>query len=207
MLARLYEKHLLPHLIDFACGMKAFTRERVRVVPLARGRVLEIGIGTGLNLAHYRPDQIHDLCGLDPALSLHGIARERLASNGLSVSLLPLSAERIPADDASFDSVVCTYTLCTIPDPVAALREMHRVLKPGGQLLFSEHGLAPEPEVQAWQHRLTPLWKPCAGGCHLDRDIPALLQAGGFRIVEMSQRYVKGPRPMAWISTGVAEPA
>lgn len=204
MLSEWYEKHLLPHLIDFACGMKAFTRQRSKVVPKAHGRVLEIGIGTGLNLAHYDPAKVDALCGLDPSLALHAIAKSRLDATTLKLELMPLSAERIPADDASFDSIVCTFTLCTIPDPLAALREMRRVLKPGGELLFSEHGLAPEPSVQKWQHRLTPIWRPMAGGCHLNRDIPALLAQAGFRVVELQQHYVKGPRPMTWISTGVA---
>jgi len=199
-----YEKHLLPHLIDFACGMKAITRQRAKVVPKAHGRVLEIGIGTGLNLTHYDASKVDTLCGLDPSLALHAIAKSRLASTTLSLELVPLSAERIPADDASFDCIVCTFTLCTILDPLAALHEMRRVLKPGGELLFSEHGLAPEPSVQKWQHRLTPIWRPMAGGCHLNRDIPALLAQAGFRVVELQQQYVKGPRPMTWISTGVA---
>lgn len=204
MIAALYEKHLLPHLIDFACGMKAITRQRSTVVPRAHGRVLEIGIGTGLNLAHYDAEKVNTLCGLDPSLALHAIAKDRLAATRLKLELVPLSAERIPADDASYDSIVCTFTLCTIPDPLTALSEMRRVLKPGGELLFSEHGLAPEPSVQKWQHRLTPVWRPLAGGCHLDRDIPALLTQAGFRVTELKQQYVKGPRPMTWISTGVA---
>ena len=184
--------------------MKAITRQRAKVVPKAHGRVLEIGIGTGLNLTHYDASKVDTLCGLDPSLALHAIAKSRLASTTLSLELVPLSAERIPADDASFDCIVCTFTLCTIPDPLAALDEMLRVLKPGGELLFSEHGLAPEPSVQKWQHRLTPIWRPMAGGCHLNRDIPALLAQAGFRVVELQQQYVKGPRPMTWISTGVA---
>lgn len=206
MLKDWYERRLLPHVIDCACGMKAVCRERAKVVPLARGRVLEIGIGTGRNLPHYDAAKIDSLCGLDPAAQMLPKARERMAAAGLDVALLTLSAEAIPAADSSFDTVVCTFTLCTIPDPVAALREMRRVLKPDGVLLFSEHGLAPDAEVRRWQDRLTPLWKPMAGGCHLNRDIPALLAAGGFTIREMQRRYLKGPRPMTYVSTGQAVP-
>lgn len=206
MIGSWYERRVLPHLIDCACGMKAIDRERARIVPRARGEVLEIGIGTGLNLAHYRAEQITRLCGLDPSLALHDIAADRLQRSGLELELIPLSAERIPVPDRQFDSVVCTFTLCTIPDPLAALAELRRVLKPGGELLFSEHGLSPDAGVERWQHWLTPVWKPFAGGCHLDRDMPALLADGGFDIVELDQHYVTGPRPMTWISTGVARP-
>lgn len=207
MLKALYEHHLLPGLIDCACGMKAVNRERAKVVPLAHGRVLEIGIGTGHNLPYYDAAKLTSLCGLDPAAQMQPKARGRMAAAGLAVELLALSAETIPAADAHFDCIVCTFTLCTIPDPVAALREMRRVLKPDGLLLFSEHGLAPDAGVRRWQDRLTPLWKPLAGGCHLNRDIPALLEAGGFAIRDLQRRYLKGPRPMTYVSTGQAVPA
>lgn len=206
MLKNWYEHHLLPGLIDCACGMKAVSRERAKVVPLARGRVLEIGIGTGQNLPHYDAGKLDSLCGLDPAAQMLPKARARMAAAGLTVELLPLSAETIPADDTSFDTIVCTFTLCTIPDPVAALREMRRVLEADGVLLFSEHGRAPDEAVRRWQDRLTPIWKPLAGGCHLNRDIPALLAEGGFTIREMQRRYLKGPRPMTYVSTGQAVP-
>ncbi|MES2681919.1 MAG: methyltransferase domain-containing protein [Pseudomonadota bacterium] len=199
-----YENHVLPLLIDCACGMKAVRHERARLIPQARGRVLEVGIGTGLNLPHYDANRIESLQGLDPACAMQAKAKQRMKAAGLAVELIPLSAEKIPAADACYDTVVCTFTLCSIPDAVSALIEMRRVLAPGGRLLFCEHGRAPEPEVQRWQDRLTPIWKQCAGGCHLNRDVPGMLTAGGFSIGEMEQKYLKGPRPMTWVSSGWA---
>ena len=184
-------------MIDWACGVSLFSRQRQKLIPLAHGRVLEVGLGTGRNLPFYDRQRVSQVVGVDPALSLHPIARRRVLASGLDVELMGLSAERLPASDASFDTVVSTYTLCSIPDPVAALREMRRVLKPGGQLLFSEHGLAPEPGVARWQTRLQPYWKPLAGGCHLDRDIPALLAEAGFAC-DVQQHYLWGPRVLSY---------
>lgn len=192
-----YDRHVLPWLIDWACGVPLFTRQRQLLIPQAHGRVLEVGLGTGRNLPHYNPGQVQQVVGVDPALRMHRLAARRVKASGLNVELMGLSAEVLPAPDASFDTVVSTYTLCSIPDPVAALREMRRVLKPGGQLLFSEHGRAPEPEVARWQTRLQPYWKPLAGGCHLDRDIPALLAEAGFAC-DVQQRYLWGPRVLSY---------
>ena len=205
MSASWYERHLLPYLIDFACGMKPVRRQREKVVPLARGRVLEIGIGTGLNLAYYDKARIERVVGLDPALEMHRLARRRMRRAGLEVELVGLSAERIPFDDAQFDTVVLTYTLCSIPDPLAALKEMRRMLKPGGRLVFSEHGAAPEASVRRWQARLNPLWSKLAGGCRLDRDVPALLAATGFRSSDLEAAYLPGPRPLTYNYWGTAE--
>ena len=202
----LYERRILPWLIDLACGMPAVERQRAKLVPMARGEVLEIGIGTGRNLRYYDAAQVARLYGLDPALQWHPLAQRRLRNLALTVEPLALSAEEIPLASGSIDTVVCTYTLCTIPDPEAALREFRRVLKPGGQLLFSEHGLAPDAPVARWQQRLEPWWKPLAGGCHLTRDVPALLRSAGFRIDEMDRRYLKGPRPLTFNTRGVAVP-
>ena len=202
--AGFYERRILPWLIDCACGLPAVERQRAKVVPLASGRVLEIGIGTGRNLRHYKVGQVDSLLGLDPSLAWHPLAKRRLATIDLPVEPLALSAETIPLDDASVDSVVCTYTLCTIPDPQAALAEFRRVLKPTGKLLFSEHGLAPDATVRRWQHRIEPIWKPFAGGCHLTRDTRGLLQDNGFAIDDIDQRYLRGPRPMTYNSRGVA---
>jgi len=199
-----YERHILPHALDFACGLPMVGRQRQQVVPQAQGRVLEVGIGTGLNMPYYDKTRVSRITGLDPALELHPRARKRIAQAGLPVQLLALSAEQIPLPDASFDTVLLTYTLCTIPDPLAALSEMRRVLAPGGQLLFCEHGRAPDASVQRWQERLQPLWGPLAGGCHLGRDIPALLQASGFEVPDLHTGYLPGPKPMTYHYWGAA---
>jgi len=201
-----YDRFLLPYLIDLACGIEPVQRQRAKVVPRATGKVLEIGIGTGRNLPFYDKAKLNELWGLDPADQMHRLARKRMRKAGLEVRLLTLSAEEIPEPDASFDTLVMTFTLCSIPEPVRAVREMRRVLKPGGRLLFCEHGLAPDESVRKWQHRITPYWKPLAGGCHLDRDIPALLTEGGFRIAEMETMYLPGPRPLTFNYWGSATP-
>lgn len=201
----LYDRHVLPHLIDFACGMGAVMKTRAQIVPQAEGRVLEIGIGSGLNLSFYDPAKVSVIVGVDPSAAMQKLAQQRAAQISIPVEMIALELGQIQAADASFDSIVCTFTLCTIPDAMAALQEMRRVLKPGGKLLFSEHGLAPDLPVVRWQHRLTPLWKPFSGGCHLNRDIPALIRAGGFSIGQLDSSYLKGPRPMTWVSRGWAD--
>lgn len=199
-----YERHILPKALDMACGIPMIGRMRQRVVPQARGRVLEVGIGTGLNMRYYDKTRVTHITGLDPALQLHPLAQERIAQTGLPVDLVGLSAEKIPRPDASFDTVLITYTLCTIPDAHAALLEMRRVLAPNGKLLFCEHGRAPDISVQRWQTRLQPVWGPLAGGCHLGRDIPALLAAAGFTLPELQTRYLPGPRPFTFHYWGEA---
>ncbi len=201
-----YERHILPPALDLVCGMPMISRMRERVVPLAQGRVLEVGIGTGLNMRHYDKTRVTRITGLDPGVQMHPLARERINQAGLPVDLVGLSAEKIPMADASFDTVVITYTLCTIPDPLSALREMRRVLTPKGKLLFCEHGRAPDASVQVWQNRLQPLWGPLAGGCHLGRDIPALLREAGFKLPDLQTRYLKGPRPFTFHYWGEAFP-
>jgi SAM-dependent methyltransferases len=176
-------------------------------VPLAQGRVLEVGIAPGLNMRYYDKTRVTKIVGLDPGLELQPLARQRIAQAGLEVELVGLSAEKIPLPDASFDTVLITYTLCTIPDALAALKEMRRVLKPTGRLLYCEHGRAPDASVRRWQERLQPLWGKVAGGCHLGRDIPALLQAAGFRLPEPHTRYLPGPRPFTFHYWGEALPA
>lgn len=200
----MYEKYCLPYLIDFACGLKPMHKQRQKVVPHASGRVLEIGIGTGLNIRHYDQNKVEKLIGLDPAMSMHRLAKKRIDSKGLSVELIGLPAEKIPLEDNSIDTIVMTYTLCTIPEPVQALREMRRVLAPGGKLLFVEHGKAPDQNVQKLQSRLQPVWGPMAGGCHLGRDIPALLTEAGFKTKEFEQMYVPGPKVFTYNYWGSA---
>ena len=200
----LYDRYLLPYLIDMACGIEPVQRQRAKIVPRATGRVLEIGIGTGRNLPFYDKSKLQELYGLDPAEQMHRLARKRMRRSKIDMHLLTLSAEEIPEPDASFDTLVMTFTLCSIPEPVKAVKEMKRVLKRGGQLLFCEHGLAPDPSVQKWQHRLTPIWKPLTGGCHLDRDIPGLLREGGFRIAQLETLYLPGPKPLTFNYFGTA---
>lgn len=199
-----YDRKILPYLIDVACGMNVVHRQREKVVPLAYGTVLEIGIGTGLNLKHYDQRKLKKLIGLDPSLQMHSLAKKRCEEVKLDVELLGLSAEKIPLPDASIDSIVITFTLCTIPDPVSALTEMKRVLVPGGKLYYCEHGAAPDQNVLNWQSKVTPYWKKVAGGCHLDRDIPALLTSAGFTLDTLEQKYLPGPKLMTYNYWGVA---
>jgi len=203
MAANWYERNLLPRLIDFACSIKPIRKQRLSVIPLAHGRVLEVGLGTGLNLPFYDAARVDAIVGVEPSLKMHRLALKRGRRAGIALELVGLSAERLPLADASFDTVVSTYTLCTIPDPVAALREMRRVLMPGGRLLFSEHGRAPDENVRKWQTRLQPYWSRLAGGCMLDRDIPALLEQSGFR-PEVQSRYLPGPRILSYHYWGTA---
>ena len=200
-----YDRYVLPYLIDIACNIKAVRRQRRKVVPLARGLVLEIGIGTGLNLEYYDKNTVERIVGLDPGLAMHHLAQKRVEQAGLTVELVGLSAEMVPFAAGTFDTVVVTYSLCTIPDPAAALKEMRRVLKGGGKLIFCEHGLAPDSSVRRWQDRLTPLWSRLAGGCHLNRDIPALLKEAGFRSEDMETMYLPGPRLLTYNYWGTAE--
>ena len=200
----LYEKYVLPKLIDSACGQKPMRELRARYVPQATGDVLEIGIGSGHNLRHYGAG-VRSLTGLDPAAELTGKARERAAALGLAVEMLGVSGEEIPADDARFDTLVCTWTLCTIPNVYAALREMRRVLKPGGRLIFIEHGRAPEPQVVRWQRRIEPVWKKIGGGCHLTRKADELIGDAGFELRTLDSGYEPGPRFAAFMTHGIAE--
>lgn len=202
----LYDKHVLPYLLDVLCGMKAISKQREKVVPLAHGKVLEIGIGSGLNLKHYDQAKLEELHGLDPAMEMHRLAKKRMAKSGLDVELVGLPAEQIPMEDHSFDSIVCTYTLCTIPDPVQALREMRRVLKPEGQLLFCEHGKAPDASVAKWQDKLNNAWGKIAGGCNMNRPIPSILEEGGFDIRSLETMYVPGgPKMLTYNYWGSAQ--
>jgi ubiquinone/menaquinone biosynthesis C-methylase UbiE len=198
-----YERTLLPYLTDFFCGGKPIRKQRLKVIPKAEGRVLEVGFGTGLNIPYYDRARIKSIVGVDPALEMHRLALRRIQQAGIEVTLIGLSAEKLPVEDSSFETVVCTYTLCMIRDPVAALREMRRALVPGGRLLFSEHGRAPDENVLKWQTRLQPYWGKVAGGCMLDRDIPALLEKAGFK-PDMQCRYIPGPRILSFHYWGEA---
>jgi len=193
----------VPRLINLAMKQSMLSERRAALVPRAKGTVLEVGIGSGLNLPYYS-HEVERLYGVDPSPQLLAMARSNARKAQLAVELVCESAERLPFADASFDCAIMTWTLCSIPHAGRALREVHRVLKPGGELFFAEHGLAPDARVAAWQRRLTPLWRPLAGGCHLDRPIDALIRAAGFEIAEVRNRYLKGPRPFTYMYEGSA---
>lgn len=200
-----YERRVLPHFINCACGTRPIMKQRQKVVPQASGVVLEIGIGTGLNLPFYDASQVEKLIGLDPSEKSWELAAARASGLEFPVEFVGLPGEEIPLENHSVDTIVMTYSLCTIPDPLAALEGMRRVLKPGGQMLFSEHGLAPDAGVKRWQDRLDGVWGKIAGGCHLNRDIPQLLGAGGFETTEIASMYLPGtPRFAGFNYWGVA---
>jgi ubiquinone/menaquinone biosynthesis C-methylase UbiE len=202
-----YNNYILPRFIDLACGVKPTTRQRQKVVPLASGEVLEVGIGSGLNLAHYDASRVDRIWGLEPSQEIWALADERLAQSPIPVDHLEAGAEDIPLAADSVDSILLTYTLCTIPEPEKALAEMRRVLKPEGQLIFCEHGAAPDASVYKWQKRMDPLWSRVAGGCHLSREIPGMLEAAGFKIEQLDTMYLPGWRPATFNYWGNASHA
>jgi ubiquinone/menaquinone biosynthesis C-methylase UbiE len=185
-----YERRILPWLLDMAMSAKPITHQRKKVVPLAEGRVLEIGLGAGQNLEFYNPAKVSHVWGLEPSAEMRERAAKRAKDAKFSLEFLDLKAEEIPLEDKAADTVLVTYTLCTIPDVVRALKGMRRVLKPGGRLIFCEHGRAPDANVSTWQDRITPMWKAMAGGCHLARPIPELIRQGGFEIEKMETMYL-----------------
>jgi ubiquinone/menaquinone biosynthesis C-methylase UbiE len=199
-----YQKYLLPRVVNFACGLKPMMKQREKVVPLAEGRVLEIGIGSGLNLPFYAPGRVEHLWGLDPSREMWALAKKKLGTLDFDVEFIEAPAEDIPLKDASADTVLMTYTLCTIPDAIAALREAHRVLKPGGTLVFCEHGLSPDANVRRWQDRLNPVWKRIGGGCNLNRPIPDLIKQAGFSVRGLDTTYLPGWKPASFNYWGTA---
>jgi ubiquinone/menaquinone biosynthesis C-methylase UbiE len=201
-----YNRWILPQVIELAMRQKTFAPFRQRTAGAAYGRVLEVGIGSGLNLAWYRQGT-ETVYGVDPSAELLTKASQRVAKVGFPVRLVEASGEQLPLEDQSFDTVVMTFTLCSIPDVGAALLEIRRVLKPEGELLFAEHGRAPDPDVMRWQDRITPVWKLIGGGCHLNRKMDDLIQAAGFRLERLSAGYQKSaPRPFAFFYEGSARP-
>lgn len=202
----LYERHVLPWLVHMACRTTPAMRQREKIVPLATGTVLEIGFGSGLNLPSYRPEAVDTIYALEPSAGMWGLAEEAIAESPLRVEPVEASAESVPLPSRSIDTVLATYTLCTVPDVEAALAEVERVLRPGGRLLFCEHGEAPDRGVRRWQRRLNPVWKLFSGGCHLDRPIPTLLEKAGFRIDDLSTMYLPGWKLAAFNFWGSARP-
>ncbi len=200
----LYSSYILPRAVHLACGSKPVMRQRKKVVPYARGCVLEVGIGTGLNLPYYDTTRVSKVWGLDPEPAMIRMAHRVADSVPFEVDFIGLSGAEIPLEDNSVDTVVMTYTLCTIADTFTALLQMRRVLRPGGELIFCEHGAAPDASVRRWQDRINPIWKRLGGGCHLNRVIPAEIEAGGFRIKSMDSMYIAGWRPASFNYRGVA---
>jgi ubiquinone/menaquinone biosynthesis C-methylase UbiE len=204
-LASWYDRHVMPRLITFACGQKGIEDRRRLVVPLARGKVFELGCGGGLNQQFYDRQAVTAFAGIDPHESLLESARESAKALGRAVDIKQGVGEEIPFSSSSFDTVVCTYTLCSVQDHARVVSELHRVLKPDGRLLFLEHGRAPDRRVAGWQERIEPLWKPLAGGCHLTRAVGGALRAGGFEVEPLGQGYLeKAPRVMGWMEWGIA---
>jgi SAM-dependent methyltransferase len=203
----IYRRFVLPRLIHLSCGADVVMKQRAKVVPAARGRVLEVGVGSGLNLSLYDPAAVERVVGIDPSPEMLHMAERTASQAPFDVELVPAGGEDIPFDEGSFDTVLLTFTLCTIPDPVRAVREMARVLAPGGRLLFSEHGLAPDARVRGWQRRAGPVWRRVAGGCNLDRDIPALVRSGGFEVESLNSAYLPGWRPATFTYWGAATPS
>jgi len=201
-----YAQHVLPHLIDLGMRNQETVRLRAAWIPQARGQVLEIGIGSGLNLPYYSLEVLR-VYGVDPSIELQRMARKRVALARFPVEFFAQSAEEpLPLPAGSMDTVVVTWALCSIPNVPEALQQMRRVLKPGGLLIFLEHGRSPDPRVVAWQDRLTPLWKRFSGGCHLNRKIDDLIAAAGFQITELKTCYLPGPRPVTYTYQGLAQP-
>ncbi|NCX42173.1 MAG: class I SAM-dependent methyltransferase [Proteobacteria bacterium] len=204
-----YDKYILPKFLNCACGTKPINYQRDKIVPLAKGIVLDIGIGSGLNIPFYNKSNIDHLYGLDPSEELLKIAKHLAKKNELEIEFLQCGAEAIPLPDQSIDTVLITYTMCTIPDIKLSNSEIMRVLKPEGQLLFCEHGLAPDKNIAKWQRRINPIWSKIAGGCNLNRDIPkliTLITSSGFKISNMEEMYLPStPKFAGYNYWGVAK--
>ena len=201
----LYDRFVLPPLLRCACSAPPIMKQRAKVVPRAAGRVLELGIGLGLNLGFYDPGRVESVTGVDPAAKLRAVAEAAPRDPRLKVSVEAGTAEALPFAEASFDCVVCTFTLCSVQAPARALSEARRVLKPGGRLLFCEHGLAPDPDVARWQRRIEPVWKRIAGGCHLTRPVTSAIEAAGFKVTRRDSMYLpRAPRFAGWNEWGEA---
>jgi ubiquinone/menaquinone biosynthesis C-methylase UbiE len=202
-----YSKYLLPRILDLAMRNKETARLRAAWIPQARGEVLEVGIGSGLNLPFYSRD-VQRVYGVEPSVELQRMASKKALTEAIQVEFLVQSAEEgLPLPDASIDTAVITWTLCSISDAPKALRQVNRVLRMNGRLIFVEHGRSPDLSVAVWQERITPLWKRVTGGCHLNRKIDELISAAGFRISKLNTCYLPGPRPMSYTYQGFAEKA
>ena len=203
MSARFYERLVLPPILDLVMRQRQLAKYRRAVAAAARGRVLEIGVGSGLNFSHYR-DGVDIVFGIDPSARLLAMARRRAASAGVRALFVQGSATMLPLADRSIDTAIMTWTLCSIPEPMTALGEIRRVLRPGGAFRFVEHGLSPDAGVARWQERLTPAWRHLAGGCHLNRKMDDLVRAAGFTFTALETEYADGPRLLTYMYRGSA---
>ena len=204
-----WDRHMVPKLIGYCCSQPPVMKRRAEVVPLASGEVLELGAGGGANLGFYDRSKVRHVTGIDPSDGLIALAAERMMENDRGFFHLEKGvAEELPFTGGRFDTVLCTFTLCSVQDPARVLAEARRVLKPGGQLLFLEHGLSPDADVRRWQRRIEPVWKPIGGGCHLTRPVTESILAAGFGVAQRNGRYMeKSPRFAGWVEWGVARPA
>jgi ubiquinone/menaquinone biosynthesis C-methylase UbiE len=198
-----YRQQVVPRLVEWMLGAGGFDKWRARTAEGLSGRVVEIGFGSGLNLPHYPPG-VETVLAVEPAPVARHLAERRIREASMPVEHVGLDGQALPLDDASCDAALCTFTLCTVPDPVQALAELKRVLKPGGTVHFLEHGLSPDPGVAKWQHRFEPIQRRVADGCHLTRDPSALVARAGFVTQRNEQSYVQGPKPWCWLTLGVA---
>lgn len=204
-LAQWYDAHIMPRLVKLACAQGQVMKWRAEIVPRAQGDVFELGCGGGLNLQFYREEAVRSLAGVDPHPLLLEDARKAAGDKRWRLDLRLGKGEDIPFPDSQFDCAVCTFTLCSVEDHERVLGELRRVLKPGGQLLFLEHGRAPDPRIARWQERVEPVWKRLAGGCHLTRPIGSALRGAGFDVEPLGQGYMpKAPRIAGWVEWGVA---
>ena len=205
----IYSKYILPRLLDLMCSLDGFSKKRQQIFPKAKGKILEVGIGSGLNLEHYNHSIVESVVGIDPAEPSIKIAKQKINMLSLPfpVEFIIGSAESMSFNDSTFDSIVVGYSLCTIPDVERALSEISRVLKDDGRLYFVEHGLSPEESIQKWQHRIAPYWKKIAGGCNLNRNTEDLIRNAGFSFEELKKKYIKGPKIASFHYYGVAKKA
>ena len=202
----LYDDRVLPHLIDLICSTKPTRKQREKIVHLAEGDVLEIGFGSGLNLPYYDADKVRRIFGLEPSAGMRRKAQPNVDASGLDVEFIDLPGEEIPLESQSVDTVLVTFSLCSIDDVAAALEGMRRVLKPAGKLLYCEHGAAPDQNVRRWQDRLNTGWKRVSGGCNMNRDIPQLIESSGFRVTTDERMYIPGPKILSYNYWGTAKP-
>ena len=202
-----YEKYILPRFLNCACASEPITYQRKKVVPLAEGKILEVGIGSGLNLPFYEKSKIEEIWGIDPSEELNVMAKKVAIEEGMNVNFITSSAEDIPFPNDYFDTVLITYTMCTIPSVLKANKEIRRVLKRSGKMIFCEHGVSPDETIKKWQKRLNSIWGKIAGGCNINRNIPKLIKSSGFKIVKMDEMYLpKTPRIAGYNYWGYAKP-